>query len=223
QFYPESGSEAYTQVHIVWGRNEDLETSTYLHEYDIIGITDTWWDGSDDWSPGMEELCLGIDEELTGNLRVKIKGRGGTGDVIVWVCYRPPDQEGRVDEALYRQIGAASHLQALVLMEDFNHLDVCWRENMAGHKQFRKFLKCVDDNFLLQVIKEPTRRSAVLDLVLTNKEELVGVSVLHSLVLGSGGPEVASLRSCWKFPPCPAEPVPDGSEDGRAAGQDWAN
>ncbi|KAF1441782.1 hypothetical protein FQV07_0011647, partial [Pygoscelis papua] len=85
--------------------------------------------------------------------------------------YRPPDQEDRADEALYRQIGAASHSQALVLMGDFNHPDTCWRDNTAGHKWF---LECVNDNFLLQVVEEPTRRGAVLDLVLTNKEGLVG-------------------------------------------------
>ncbi|GAB0203910.1 high affinity cAMP-specific and IBMX-insensitive 3',5'-cyclic phosphodiesterase 8B [Grus japonensis] len=98
----------------------------------------------------------------------------GTGDIIVGVCYRPPDQGDRVDEALYRQIGAASHSQALVLMGDFNHLAICWKDNTAGHKQSRKFLECVDDNFLLQVTEEPTRRGAMLDLVLTHKEGLVG-------------------------------------------------
>ncbi|GAB0185088.1 mitochondrial enolase superfamily member 1 [Grus japonensis] len=41
------------------------------------------------------------------------------------------------------------------------------------HKQSRMFLECVDDSFLLQVIEDPTRRGAVLDLVLTNKEGLV--------------------------------------------------
>ncbi|GAB0187663.1 hypothetical protein GRJ2_001231600 [Grus japonensis] len=50
----------------------------------------------------------------------------------------------------------------------------CWRGNAAGHKQSRKFLECIDDNFLLQVIEEPTRGGAMLDLVLTNKEGLVG-------------------------------------------------
>ncbi|GAB0206404.1 hypothetical protein GRJ2_003106000 [Grus japonensis] len=35
-------------------------------------------------------------------------------------------------------------------------------------------LQCIDDNFLLQVIEEPMRRGAMLDLVLTNKEGLVG-------------------------------------------------
>ncbi|GAB0182166.1 hypothetical protein GRJ2_000681900 [Grus japonensis] len=59
-------------------------------------------------------------------------------------------------------------------MGDFNHPDICWRDNTAEHKQSRKFLECVDDNFLLQVIEEPTRRGAMLDLILTNKEGLVG-------------------------------------------------
>ncbi|GAB0176444.1 hypothetical protein GRJ2_000109600 [Grus japonensis] len=115
-----------------------------------------------------------MDEEPTKSLWVRIKGRAGAGDIIVGVCYRPPDQGDRADETLYRQIGAASRLQALVLMGDFNHPDICWRDNAAERKQSRKFLECVDDNFLLQVIEEPTRRGAMLDLILTNKEGLVG-------------------------------------------------
>ncbi|GAB0176082.1 hypothetical protein GRJ2_000073400 [Grus japonensis] len=59
-------------------------------------------------------------------------------------------------------------------MGDFNHPDIFWRDNTAGHKQSRRFLECIDDNFLLQVNEEPTRRGAMLDLVLNNKEELVG-------------------------------------------------
>ncbi|GAB0208733.1 hypothetical protein GRJ2_003339000 [Grus japonensis] len=173
-----------------------------LQGYDLIGITEMWWNGSYDWSVGMEgyrhfrkdrqgrqgedvsfyvndqlegmELHLGMDEELTKSLWVRIKGRAGTGDITVGVCYRPLDQGDRADEALYRQIGAASHSQALVLMGDFNHPDICWRDDAAGHKQSRKFLECTDDNFLLQVIEEPMRRGAMLDLVLANKEGLVG-------------------------------------------------
>ncbi|GAB0204972.1 hypothetical protein GRJ2_002962800 [Grus japonensis] len=116
-----------------------------------------------------------MDEEPTKSLWVRIKGRAGTGDIIAGVCYRPPEQGDQADETLYRQIGAASRSQALVLMGDFNHSEIiCWRSNRAGHKQSRKFLECVDDNFLLQVTEEPTRRGAMLDLVLTNKEGLVG-------------------------------------------------
>ncbi|GAB0184947.1 highly reducing polyketide synthase PKS6 [Grus japonensis] len=59
-------------------------------------------------------------------------------------------------------------------MGDFDHPNTCWRCNIAGHKKCRRFLECVDDNFLLKVIEEPMRRGAMLDFVLTNKERLVG-------------------------------------------------
>ena len=59
-------------------------------------------------------------------------------------------------------------------MEDFNHSDICWRGNTVGHKQPKRLPGCTDDNFLLQVTEDPTRRGAMLDLVLTDKEGLVG-------------------------------------------------
>jgi len=38
-------------------------------------------------------LHLGMDEEPTKSLWVGLKGRAGAGDIIVGVCYRPPNQE----------------------------------------------------------------------------------------------------------------------------------
>ncbi|GAB0202830.1 hypothetical protein GRJ2_002748600 [Grus japonensis] len=202
-------------------KQEDLETCAHLQGYDLIGITETWWDSSYDWSVGMEgyrlfrkdrqgrqgggialyvndqlecmELHLGMDEEPTESLWVRIKGRAGAGDIVVGICYRPPDQGDRADEALYRQIGAASHSQALVPMGDFNHPDICWRDNAAECKQSRKFLECVDDNFLLQVTEEPTRRGVMLDLILTNKEGLVGDIKLKGS-LGCSDHEMVEFR-----------------------------
>lgn len=37
----------------------------------------------------------------------------------------------------------------------------------------RRFLECVNDNFPIEVIEEPTRRGVILDLVLSSREELV--------------------------------------------------
>jgi len=183
-------------------KQEELEMCTHLWGYDTIGITETWWDSSYDWSIGMAghrlfrkdrqgrrgggvalyvkeqlecmELCLEMDEEPMESLWVKIKGRAGTSGITVGVCYRPPDQDKGADEVLYRQIGEASRSKALVLMGEFNHPDICWRDNTAGHRQARRFLECVADNFLLQVIEKPMRTGAMLELVLTNKEGLVG-------------------------------------------------
>ncbi|GAB0208952.1 hypothetical protein GRJ2_003360900 [Grus japonensis] len=103
-----------------------------------------------------------------------MKGQANMGDTVVGVYYRPPDQEEEVDEAFYRQLEVASQSQALVLMGDFNHPDICWKSNTAKHAQSRRFLQSIDDNFLTQVVEDPTRRGMLLDLVLPNKEGLVG-------------------------------------------------
>jgi len=54
-------------------------------------------------------------------------------DTVVGVYYRPPDQEEEVDEAFYRQLKVASQSQALVLMGDFIHPDICWKDHITRH------------------------------------------------------------------------------------------
>lgn len=62
------------------------------------------------------ELWLGIDEELTETLWVSSKEKTGKGDIVVGICYRLPDQEVQVDEALYSQPEVVSGSQALVFL-----------------------------------------------------------------------------------------------------------
>ena len=58
-------------------------------------------------------------------------------------------------------------------MGDFNYPDICWGTNSAKSGPSKKFLTCVGDNFLLQSVEEGTRRSAILDLILTDSDDLV--------------------------------------------------
>ena len=58
-------------------------------------------------------------------------------------------------------------------MGDFNFLDICWKYNTAQRKQSRKFLDYVEDSFLMQLVGEPTRGDALLDMVSANREGLV--------------------------------------------------
>lgn len=88
----------------------------------------------------------------------RLKGKAGTGDVKVRVCYRPPNQENGVDETLCRQMGACTLLIPALCGTDLNLLDDYQRDNTAGQKKSQRFLKYVADNFLTQVIEEPTRR-----------------------------------------------------------------
>ncbi|XP_010185617.1 PREDICTED: pre-mRNA-processing factor 17 [Mesitornis unicolor] len=97
------------------------------------------------------------------------------GDTVVGAYYGPPDQAEEVDETFYRQLIAALQTQALGLMRDFNYPDICWKAYAASHSQSSRFLQCINDNFLMQMVDEPTRRGALLDLTLTNKEGLFEV------------------------------------------------
>jgi len=60
-------------------------------------------------------------------------------------------------------------------MADFNHPDICWKSTTTRHTQSRKFLQCMEDYCLMQVVEELTRRDALMELVLTNKEELLEI------------------------------------------------
>lgn len=55
---------------------------------------------------------------------------------------------------------------------NFYHPDICWRDNTGGHKQSSRFLKCINDNFLLQ--DEPKRRGGLLVLISPTRKNLLG-------------------------------------------------
>lgn len=47
------------------------------------------------------------------------------------------------------------------------------KSNTAEHKQLRRFLECINNSSLIQGTEDPTHRSALLDLILANKEDQV--------------------------------------------------
>ncbi|GAB0206658.1 hypothetical protein GRJ2_003131400 [Grus japonensis] len=114
--------------------------------------------------------CLWVTRTRT----VRIRGKVNKADIMVGVCYRPPNQDEEADDILYRQLGEVSRSPVLVLMGDFNLPDVCWKYNIAERKQSRRFLACVEDNFLTQLVSETTREGTPLDLLFVNREGLVG-------------------------------------------------
>ena len=76
------------------------------------------------WIDG-EELCLRNSHKQVESLWIKIEDWSSKGHLVVGVCYRPPDHRQPVDEAFLLQLQEVSCLQALVLMGDFNHPEVC--------------------------------------------------------------------------------------------------
>jgi len=183
-------------------KQDELEAIVLLESYNLIAITETWWDESHDWNVALdvywlfrrdrrrrrgggialyikktlqsEELSLKNNHQQVKSLWVGIGERGNKGNLVVGVYYRPPDQEELTDDAFFLQLQETLHSQALVLRGDFNHPDICWKSNTESCRQSSRFLECIEDNFLNQVISTPTRGDAILDLVVTNASELVG-------------------------------------------------
>jgi len=177
----------YTNARSMGDKQEELEAIIEQDGYDLVAITETWWYNSHDWHAVIDgyrlfrkdrptrrggrvalyvreqveciELGLGGDEEQVESLCVRIKGQAHKGDIRVGVYYWPPDQEEEVDEAFYRQLQAALQSQALVLMGDFNQPDISWEDHTARQAQSRRFLQSINDNFLMQVLEEPTRKA----------------------------------------------------------------
>ena len=67
----------------------------------------------------------------------------------------------------------------VIIMDDFNFRDINWDTNVATSLLSKKFLSCLEDNMLFQLVKEPTRGSNILDLVLTGNPDIV-----QSVVVG---------------------------------------
>jgi len=88
-----------------------------------------------------------------------------------------------------KRLAEVSQLLALVLMGDFNLLDICWKYKTVERKQSRRFLECVEDNFLTQLVSELTGGGASLDLLFTNREGLVG-DVVVGVCLGRSDHEM---------------------------------
>jgi len=68
-------------------------------------------------------------------LWVKMKGKANKADILLGVCCRPPYQDEEADEAFYKRLAEVSQSLNLVLKEDFNLPDICWKYNTAERKQ----------------------------------------------------------------------------------------
>ncbi|KAK4833030.1 hypothetical protein QYF61_027412 [Mycteria americana] len=137
--------EGKLRVSSTGNKQEELEAIMQLENYDIVAIMETWWDDLHNWSAAMDSYKL---------FRRDKQGRRG-GGVALYVrecfdCLELNDGDDRV-ECLRMSAG----------------------NTIQQRKQPRRFLECVEDNFLTQLASGPTRKGAPLDLLFANKEELV--------------------------------------------------
>lgn len=63
------------------------------------------------------------------------------GRLLVGLCYRPPGQDDDTHELFFKELRETSRSAALLLMGDFNLLDVNYECHKAGDKQAHEILE----------------------------------------------------------------------------------
>lgn len=71
---------------------------------------------------------------------------------------------------------------------------VNWEYHTADANRYRRFLKHIGDNFLVQVLRELTRKGVLLDSLLVNREALKGGMVIGGC-LGHSDHEVVKFKT----------------------------
>lgn len=105
---------------------------------------------------------------------VRTKDEANKAPVTVGVCYRPLSQDDDVEELFFKELRDTSRSSTLVLKGDFNLPDANWKYHTADINRYRRFLKYLDDNFMVLVLREPSWQSPLLVLLLANIEVLMG-------------------------------------------------
>jgi len=94
----------------------------------------------------------------------------GKENTLIGVCYRPPNSTVENDRGLYSLLNKITGKS--VIVGDFNLPELDWnkRELLSDS---HPFVKCLNDNYLEQLVDKPTRGRNILDLVLTSDESLI--------------------------------------------------
>jgi len=110
----------YTNAYSMDNKQEELEGIMWQANWDLVAIKETWWDCSHDWSAaiggyklfrrdrqgrrgsGMALCVRECFEIAVGNvkvesLRVRNRGRANKADILLGICYRPPNQDKGTD------------------------------------------------------------------------------------------------------------------------------
>lgn len=107
----------------------------------------------------------------------------------------PPNQDDRASEAIFGLLKQTSGQQNLNLMGEFNYVGICWKNHTAINMSSIWFLEGIGSCFLIRMLGIPTRSEALLDLLLTNGQNLFcSISVSDSL---GGGDHSVVVFGIW--------------------------
>ena len=97
----------------------------------------------------------------------------GRDRLLIGCIYRPPSLSREETNSIFQEISAAAtRCKNVYIMGDFNYRNIDWVNNV-GDNEAEQFIEVINDSFLRQLVNVPTRGNNILDLVLTDREDLV--------------------------------------------------
>ena len=116
-----------------------------------------------------EEIIVGSED--TESVWATLIGGNGS-KTTIGLCYVPPnDREADVKlHHIYREVCREN--KQCVIIGDFNHRTIDWDIPRAEHAD-QEFLEAVQDCYLTQHVREPTRGENILDLILSTEVHMI--------------------------------------------------
>jgi len=95
--------------------------------------------------------------------------------ITLGVFYRPNGGDTKPLEDLWICIQELNSSAELILVEDLNLPDIDWSCNRALHQSdnYALLIDLIQDNFLMQVVREPTKNQNILDLLISTSSDIV--------------------------------------------------
>ena len=191
----------YTNGRSIRNKIDLLRALASEENFDIIAITESWLDlAGNHFKPEVEiegfnmfhtdrnrkrgggviiyikdnlQCCVNSTIKLDDNTEsLWLNVKEGKNKLVIGLLYRPPNLSKEASNLLWQEIERACRSKHVCIMGDFNYRNIDW-EALVGDQEAEEFLNVVQDNFLRQIINEPTRGNNILDLVLTNREEVI--------------------------------------------------
>ncbi|KAF7243602.1 Protein ROOT HAIR DEFECTIVE 3 [Varanus komodoensis] len=227
----------YTNARSMGNKQEELEALLGIGGYDVVGITETWWDERQVWNVNIEgyhlfrkyrkgkrgggvalyvregigcrEIECSTDGDSVEAVWVKLRGFARERDLTVGVCYRPPGQLETLDDVLTGQILRLSQGKDTVIM-GFQSSGYYLGDSLSGDSQVTSLPRSYRGRVFHTEGLRGDEGGNILDLVLTNREELIDEvqirgaldasdhSILCFEIRGLGTCSRSSTRS-WDF------------------------
>ena len=96
-----------------------------------------------------------------------------SGKVNISVVYRRPSQVKELDILMYDRLKTVITGKNSIIMGDFNLPEINWNDHSFVESESGRLINFIEDNFLFQFVKEPTRNHNILDLIMSNQEHLI--------------------------------------------------